>query len=379
MAPRKKKATPENADIEKLESSDPQLNILPKSGPDPIPVTPQRTESAEEPKDSDYAEPISTGEGAEGRPEEEKAPDKPQAPDGKECDGEEIPEGALEEEMTPESKVPEDTPEKAEMPLPDSPEAEADEEAVLPLQPAEEEAAKEIDGIPEEYAEKEVPVRALPTPPAINDAEKDEGTDGKDAKEYRTKIINSVFDFIELFIFTLVGVLIITSFFLRQSVVEGDSMLGTLKNGDNLLISDFLYDPTPGDIIVCEDYSTALRKPIVKRVIATEGQTVRITEDGVYVDGILLIEPYVFTDFPGYNYDVSTAPVVFRIDAQRYQLLYSEHEYYQITVPEGELFVMGDHRNNSTDSRVIGTVTEDSVIGKVLLRFYPFDDFGIIN
>ncbi len=228
-------------------------------------------------------------------------------------------------------------------------------------------------------AEAEPEHKTAPLPHHHTEESGREKEHAEKSDEKRRGIVDTVFDFIELFVFTLVGVLIITSFFIRQSVVEGDSMLGTLRDGDNLLISDFMYDPTPGDIIVCEDYSTALRKPIVKRVIAIEGQTIRFTADAVYVDGTRLDEPYVFTDFPGYKYDVSTPPAVFRIGEEKYQLKFVEYQYFEITVPEGELFVMGDHRNNSTDSRVIGTVTEDSVIGKVLIRFYPFEDFGTVK
>ena len=192
-------------------------------------------------------------------------------------------------------------------------------------------------------------------------------------------IVHAIFDFVELFVFTLVAVLVITTFFVRQSVVEGDSMLGTLQDGDNLLISDFLYTPKAGDIVVCEDYSTQLRKPIIKRVIATEGQTVRITARSVIVDGKVLNEPYVFTDVFGYKYDVSIPHAVFRENAEEYKLKYDPGYYYEIVVPDGEIFVLGDHRNNSTDSRMLGTIDVDTVLGRVLIRFYPFEKFGTVE
>lgn len=191
--------------------------------------------------------------------------------------------------------------------------------------------------------------------------------------------VRAVFDFVELFVFTLVAVLIITTFFVRQSVVEGNSMLGTLHDGDNLLISDFLYEPKPGDIVVCEDYSTKLKKPIIKRVIATSGQTVRITPHAVIVNGRTLDEPYVYTDVLGYKYDVSIPHAVFRENAEEYSLKYEPGYYYEIVVPEGEIFVLGDHRNDSTDSRILGTIDTDTVLGRVLIRFYPFDKFGTVN
>ena len=168
--------------------------------------------------------------------------------------------------------------------------------------------------------------------------------------------IDAVFDFVELFVFSLVAVLVVTTFFFRHSIVEGSSMEQTLFEGEHLIISNLFYTPERGDIIVCEDYSTTLRKPIVKRVIGIEGDRVQVLASGeVYVNGELLHEDYVYIDF------------------------YSPEHEVDVIVPEGEIFVMGDHRNMSTDSREIGTVDDDSVLGKVLLRFYPFDKFGKVD
>lgn len=179
--------------------------------------------------------------------------------------------------------------------------------------------------------------------------------------EIKSRRIDSLFDFVELFVFTLAAVFIITSFFFRYSIVEGSSMVGTLYEGDKLILSSFMYEPEQGDVIVV--YSDQLDKVIVKRVIATGGQTVRITETDVYVDGKKLVEPYVYTADSGY------------IGQYRYE----ESVRGEIKVPEGEIYVMGDHRNISDDSRAIGTIDEDAIIGKVIFRFAPFDKFGKID
>lgn len=183
----------------------------------------------------------------------------------------------------------------------------------------------------------------------------------KAQKQYdplKPRRIDRWFDLSELIVFTLLAVMIVTSFFFRHSIVDGESMENTLHSGEHLIISDIFYTPKRGDIIVCEDYTTAIPKPIVKRVIAIEGDTVKITSNGeIYVNRILLEESsYVHIDDLGYHY-----------------------RDLEITVPKDELFVMGDHRNKSTDSREIGTVSEDSVLGKVLLRFYPFNKFGKVD
>lgn len=168
--------------------------------------------------------------------------------------------------------------------------------------------------------------------------------------------VDNRFDFAELFVFTFVIVLLLTTFIFRHSVVEGGSMENTLHNGEHLIISDAFYSPKRGDVIVCEDYSTGLRKPIVKRIIALGGDTVEITSEKVYVNGEELTEDYVYINSDIYVYTPMSC-----------------------TVPEGEVFVMGDHRNNSSDSRVFGTVREDAILGKVIVRFYPFDKFGKIE
>ncbi len=202
-------------------------------------------------------------------------------------------------------------------------------------------------------------------------AEPSDDSDGQS-----TRKIDALFDFIELFVFTLAAVLIITAFLVRHSVVDGDSMMDTLHDKENLLISNLFYDPKPGDIIVVEDFSTALKKPIVKRVIAVGGQTVRVQKDGVYIDGEREKgEDYIFIDEVNYEYEVYPSSALGDNDT----LVYVPGEYYEFTVPDGELFVMGDHRNKSTDSRDIGTVDEDAVLGRVILRFYPFDKFGTVD
>ena len=168
-------------------------------------------------------------------------------------------------------------------------------------------------------------------------------------------LLGNIFDFLELFTFTLAVVVLLLSFFFRHSVVDGDSMLGTLHNGEHLIISDLFYTPSRGDIVVFEDHSTGFKKPLIKRIIGVGGDEIRISGKKVYLNGELLEEDYVYVD--GYYSDASIV----------------------LVVPEGELFVMGDHRNESSDSRIFGTISEDTVIGHVILRFYPFDTFGAVD
>lgn len=179
----------------------------------------------------------------------------------------------------------------------------------------------------------------------------------------KPRIIDWIFDIAEMFVFVLVAVMILTSFIFKHSIVEGDSMLNTLEDGDHLIISDLFYTPERGDIVVFEDYSTSLKKAVVKRVIGLPGETVEVrlnaaNEFEVYIDGEYLEEDYTLNEID------FTAPGV-----------------GTWTVGEGEIFVLGDNRYNSTDSRDsrVGTIDIDCILGKVLFRFLPFDKFGAVE
>lgn len=180
----------------------------------------------------------------------------------------------------------------------------------------------------------------------------------------KPRAIDWVFDITEMFVIVLAIVMLLTAFVFKHSVVEGASMNNTLSDGDHLIISNLFYTPQRGDVIVFEDYSTILKKPVVKRVIALPGETVEVKVDSngnvvVYIDGEMLEEEYAYN---AKDSDIS--------------------EYYApITLGEDEIFVMGDNRYHSTDSRHsgVGPIKIDSILGKVLFRFFPFDSFGGID
>ena len=219
---------------------------------------------------------------------------------------------------------------------------------------AEEEASEDGDE-PEIYSLRFFDEEDSDTNVTVEEDEEEE----KEQEPYnpdKPRRVDARFDFVELFVFTLVFVLIVTSFILRHSVVVGGSMENTLLEGERLLISDLFYTPDYGDIIVFQDAETNIKGAIVKRVIGLPGDVIEIRSNGsIYRNDVLLIEEYVF------------------IDGKNYQ----ENELF--VVPEGEYFVMGDHRNNSEDSRSFGTIKEESILGRVLLRFYPFDKFGKVE
>ena len=168
-----------------------------------------------------------------------------------------------------------------------------------------------------------------------------------------------LYDWLQCIVAALVCGILIFMFIARSISVVGSSMYPTLiggsspidKKGDRIITSNLFYTPKNGDIIVFQTASYS-DEPLVKRVIATAGQTVDIDfEEGVvYVDGEALDEPY------------TASPTFLREDFAG-----------EVTVPEGCVFVMGDNRNHSTDSRTasIGMVDRRCIIGKVLFIIIP--------
>jgi signal peptidase I len=178
------------------------------------------------------------------------------------------------------------------------------------------------------------------------------------------------FEWLELLVFSLVFVVLLLSFFFRNSPVIGDSMYPTLEEKDYLIITDLFYKPKTGDIVTLQSPSKP-EEPLVKRVIATEGQTLKIdfTNWKVYVDGKLIEEDYINKAYM----EAGQSMYSYELDVHR-----DENGYiiYEAVVPEGKFFVMGDNRNISKDSRSIGFVDERSLIGKVIFRYAPLSKFG---
>lgn len=160
-------------------------------------------------------------------------------------------------------------------------------------------------------------------------------------------------------VFLIAGILLVFSLLFRVVVVSGPSMNQTLIDGDYILLLNnvFYGEPKHGDVIVACKESYDDGAPIIKRVIATEGQTVDIDflEGIVYVDGVALVEAYVNTP-----------------TNQR------EGIEFPLVVDEGCIFVMGDNRNISKDSRSseIGLIDTREILGKALFVFFPGNDGG---
>jgi len=179
--------------------------------------------------------------------------------------------------------------------------------------------------------------------------------------------LGCLFELIETVVLTVVIFLGIQTFVAQPYMVEQGSMERTLMERQYVLVdklSPHWSAYTYGDIIVFNPpvaWSQARGVPFIKRIIGLPGDHVELRDGMVWIDGVQLDEPYIYTDdgVPQTTDPAGGGPS-------------------EWVVPEGDLLVMGDHRRDSADSRTFGPVAISSVIGRAWLRYWPFDAFGIL-
>ncbi len=172
----------------------------------------------------------------------------------------------------------------------------------------------------------------------------------KDEKNY----FKIFLDYAKVIILALLISFGIKTFVVTSTIVDGRSMNPTVNHGDRLMVNKLFFmkkNITRGDII--DFYVPSAKKYYLKRVIGVEGDTVEIIKDRVYLNGEMLEENYVSTNV--------TTP---------------HNENTKWIVPKGHVFVLGDNRSNSRDGRDLGTIPRSDIVGKIVLRYYPFNNFG---
>jgi signal peptidase I len=226
--------------------------------------------------------------------------------------------------------------------------------------------------------------------------------------DLKFKLSFEIFDWIESIVFSLITVVLLFTFAFRIVGVQGYSMLQTLQNHDRLILTSFFYEPKQGDVVVISRKDN-LAEPLIKRIIATEGQTVDINYDTntVSVDGKIINEKYVNKTFTigttpfgvenSKNSRTSSTKVGVTEDnngnkLNEYKIPISDSmtpagDISHIKVQKGYVFVMGDNRNFSLDSRFLGQLGKGQILGKAIFRIYRdtnyrnsfMDMFGVVK
>ncbi len=176
-------------------------------------------------------------------------------------------------------------------------------------------------------------------------------------KTRKERIAFSLYDLASVVGTAVIAIMVVFTFVWRFVGVVGPSMQPTLFENDWLAVSAVPRMPKAGDVVIGTQ-PNAFDEPIVKRVVATEGQTIDIREGHVFIDGEKIIERYIAPDVMTEREDLDN---------------------YPLTVPEGQVFVMGDNRSHSTDSRssAIGLIDNDYILGRVSFRMMPFGKWKV--
>jgi signal peptidase I len=169
-------------------------------------------------------------------------------------------------------------------------------------------------------------------------------------RKKRKKSSSSAFDWVKAVIVALILAVVIRGFILEPTYVQGPSMLNTMKTGDKVIINKLIYrfkSPARGEIIV---FHTPQDRDLIKRVIGLPGETIQVKNYRVYINGKLLQEPYL-----NFSTQTSTVPPT--------------------KIAANHLFVMGDNRLNSTDSRELGPIPIDEIIGRAEFIYWPISEW----
>jgi signal peptidase I len=182
-------------------------------------------------------------------------------------------------------------------------------------------------------------------------------------KEWRRNSVSTtkseIFGWVKAIIIAILLAVIIRAFLFTSYEVRGESMLPTAHEGELFIVNKLNYqfgEPKHDDLIV---FHATEEEDYIKRVIGLPGDTIRVENDILYINGEEVAEPYLDEVKPGPG-------------------KYTE-DFDEIVVPEGHVFVMGDNRPSSLDSRRIGPVSEDQIVGKVDLRFWPLPEFSFMG
>jgi len=199
-------------------------------------------------------------------------------------------------------------------------------------------------------------------------ASSDDGDDGQDEKtdgdgddddgKAKRSPGRVLFDWIVVVGVALLVALVIRTFVLAHFVVDGTSMVNTLHDGDRVFVNKLsyrLHDPNRGDVVVLHQFEDTQERDLIKRVIGLPGETIEMRSCQVTIDGRLLDEPY--------------------LDPEVVQPGNCGGDFAPVTIEDDHVFVMGDNRGGSQDSRDLGPIDGDELVGRAFVVFWPSDNW----
>lgn len=197
---------------------------------------------------------------------------------------------------------------------------------------------------------------------AVTDEKADASAEAPQTAAAKTK--NELWEWVKALLIAFALAFLIRYFLFGSYIVDGPSMQPNFHTGERIIVNKILYDfraPKRGEVIVFHATAT---KDYIKRVIALPGETIRVQGDTVFINGQPLDEPYLKEAIE---------------KAKQAGRTYNDYNLPETKVPEGTVFVMGDNRSDSTDSRMIGPVTFDNVVGRAEIVFWPLTDLKYIH
>jgi signal peptidase I len=215
-----------------------------------------------------------------------------------------------------------------------------------------------------ENEEKEQPFAGTPDGRPEATDRRGEAGERMNAGSGSTKAKNEAWEWTKAFLIALALVVIIRHFLFETYIVDGPSMRPNFDSGERLIVNKILYDfrdPKRGEVIV---FHATEEKDFIKRIIALPGETIKVDKDEVYINGQLLDEPYIQEEVEKMKKEGKT---------------YNDLSMPEMTVPEGAVFVMGDNRSDSTDSRMIGPIPYDQIVGRADIVLWPPKRIQIVH
>src|SRR5687768_9101313 len=188
----------------------------------------------------------------------------------------------------------------------------------------------------------------------------DDGDPTVETPPAKKRKMNPLLEWLIVVAVAITSALLVRAYVVQQFAVEGESMLSTLQDGDRVLVNRLsyrLHDPRRGDVVVLKRFDGASEeRDLIKRVIGLPGEEVEVKNCTVFINGQQLLEPYLDPE----------------IQAQDG----CGQDFTRQRVPEGTVFVLGDHRGKSSDSRVFGAVSYDVLIGRAFVIIWPIGDWA---